>query len=113
MGCLIANITKEQTLSSPRTHIKEKVDAKVDIATLLLEAFVKAQQRIAASTFIGERIQAKVGVVCSVPNKFILLFTKKGLKWEGETNNEGVVLYNTLISTGEWTLEEIVLEELL
>lgn len=113
MGCLIANITKGHTLAIPNVDLTEKIEAKIGIAASMIEAVVKAQQRVIASTSIGERVQAKVGMVCSVPEKFIIFFTKKGLVWEGETNQEGVILYNTLAVTGEWSLEEIEYEELL
>lgn len=52
-------------------------------------------------------------VVCEIFESIIISFTKKNLIWEGETNKEGVILYNTLIATGDWKLEEVVIEELL
>ena len=61
----------------------------------------------------GEVLRAKVGLVCSIPEELAIRFAKDNLIWEGETNNEGVVLYNTLVATGEWSLEEITIEELL
>ena len=40
-------------------------------------------------------------------------FVKDKLTWEGLNNNEGTILYNTLIATGDWSLGEIRIEELL
>ena len=113
MGCLSARITKGRTLAIPNVDLTKKIDANIGIAAALIKAVVKVQQRVVASTSVGERVQAKVGMICSIPEKFVIFFTKKGLRWEGETNQEGVILYNTLAVTGEWSMEEIEYEELL
>lgn len=70
-------------------------------------------EKLSAKCAVGEKLRAKVGIVCSIPEELAIQFAKNKLVWEGATNNDGVVLYNTLISTGEWSLEEITIEELL
>lgn len=92
MSCLSASI--------------RRYDAGV-IAHIVSEDLLKAQ---VATT---ERPRVKVGIVCSLHEELAIRFAKDKLVWEGETNAEGVVKYNTLISTGEWSLEEITIEELL
>lgn len=51
------------------------------------------------------------GLVCTVNSKDKILWSDKYLVW---LNNEvGVLKYNSLISTKDWTLEEVNIEELL
>ena len=114
MGCLTANIsrassallpsiTKGEALRGGASRYGEVLD--VDVAVLLSLSATTARH--------GEALSAKVGVVCSVPEELAIRFAKNKLVWEGDTNNEGVIMYNTLIATGEWSLEEITIEELL
>lgn len=53
------------------------------------------------------------GLVCDVINTSGIRFTLSGLRWNGADNNAGVTKYNTLISSGDWSLEEVEIEELL
>ena len=93
MGCLSANISRSgKGLSA-------------DIAAIL--------QLSANISRSGKGLSAKVGLVCSIPEELAIRFAKDKLVWEGDTNNEGVIMYNTLIATDEWSLEEIFIEELL
>lgn len=79
-----------------------------------LIAKVNAGDRLAAKVDVQRQsITARIGIVCSMPEELVIRFAKDKLVWEGETNNDGVILYNTLISTGDWSLEEIHIEELL
>lgn len=51
------------------------------------------------------------GLVCTVNSQDKILWSDKFLVW---LNNElGVVKYNSLISTQDWELEEVTIEELL
>ena len=61
----------------------------------------------------AQQLSIKIGLVCSIPEELVIKFKESSLIWDGETNNKGVVLYNTLIATGDWALEEITIEELL
>lgn len=79
----------------------------------LLPVIAKHGGLSATATRTHEPLRAKVGIVCSMPEELVIRFAKDKLVWEGETNNDGVILYNTLISTGDWSLEEIHIEELL
>ena len=53
------------------------------------------------------------GIVCTISGDYILRFGKAILTWDEADNREGVVKYNTLIASGDWSLEEIQIEELL
>ena len=112
MGCVAVNIAIACSSIIPTITKLDTIKAEV-IATQGLSAHIECEEKLSAYTKVGERLQAKVGIVCSIPEAWVITFAKDNLVWEGETNKEGVVIYNTLISTGEWSLEEITIEELL
>lgn len=93
MGCLTADISRVTQNILPTITRKDALNGMI--------------------TSRREPLRVKVGMVCSVPESMAIRFAKSNLVWEGDTNTEGVILYNTLISTGEWSLEEITIEELL
>jgi hypothetical protein len=66
-----------------------------------------------ATQRIDEPIVVTSSVVCEIFESIIIRFAEKNLIWDGETNKEEVILYNTLIATGDWKLEEVTIEELL
>lgn len=112
MGCVAVNIAI--ACSSILPTISSLGGIKHDVkAEQIMSVYVECENIMTAHSRIGERLQAKVGIVCSIPEEFVVRFAKDKLVWEGDTNNEGVILYNTLVSTGEWSLEEITIEELL
>lgn len=51
------------------------------------------------------------GLVCTVNSQDKILWSDKYLVWL--SNEVGVVKYNSLISTKDWKLEEVKIEELL
>lgn len=112
MGCLEVKVLIATTALVATAKGSDVMRVSVS-EPYLLTADVSHAVRLRAATILGERPQAKVGIVCSVPEEMAIQFAKDKLVWEGETNKEGVVIYNTLISTGEWSLEEITIEELL
>lgn len=60
---------------------------------------------------IGKGLKVYCGMVCSVNKKDRILWAKDGLVW---VNPEvGIVKYNHLTATGDWSLSEITIEELL
>ena len=75
----------------------------------------------AHSARVGESIQiladriggmsVSCGLVCTVNSQDKILWSDKFLVW---LNTEvGIVKYNSIISTKDWTLEEVNIEELL
>lgn len=114
MGCLTVELNR---VSSPLVACISKVNSlgvtiEKSSKDLALEIFRHPGLGVSISRQ-KEPLQVTLGVVCSVPEELILHFVKNKLVWEGETNKEGVVKYNTLIATGEWSLEQVVFEELL
>lgn len=121
MGCVSAKIVScgnisptIKRLESIRATLGKGISFQADANSMdRLQAKVGKRNSFQADTDSMDRLQAKVGIICSIPNELILAFAKKGLIWEGETNQEGVILYNTLIASDNWVLEEVILEELL
>lgn len=117
MGCLTANITRLSSAIIPT--ITRLSSAIIPTITRLSSAIiptitVSEMHSLSATTSMrSEQLTANVGIVCSIPEELIIRFAEKNLIWEGETNKEGVILYNTLIATGDWKLEEVTIEELL
>lgn len=61
---------------------------------------------------IGKPLTIECFRVCTIPSTFIR-FKDNLLSWYGTDNNEGVIKYNILTASGEWSLEEVEVEELL
>lgn len=104
MSCLTVNVHKinDSLIASLRNL------GGIAVGTYRIGADIVATTNIATP-----RINIKCGIICSIPESMVIRFAKSKLSWDGELNNNGVVLYNTLTATGEWSLEEIVIEELL
>lgn len=68
---------------------------------------------LVAGNVRGTTIKASGSIVCAIGSEAVIRFTLSGLRWNGADNNAGVTKYNTLISSGEWSLEEVEIEELL
>lgn len=62
---------------------------------------------------IDTPITASCSIICDVSVQEFIRFTLESLQWIGDENNEGVIKYNTLTSSGAWSLEEVEIEELL
>lgn len=92
----------------------DKEVVKVDRGTLkeLLYDIAEALREIEGSSDLINPQDMAARVLAFI-KEYNIRFEKDMLVWEGDTNNEGVVLYNTLVATGEWSLEEITIEELL
>lgn len=61
----------------------------------------------------GDRLRGSLSMVCSVNKDAYIRFKEDFITWYGTDNNDGVIKYNTLIASGDWSLEEVEIEELL
>lgn len=60
---------------------------------------------------VGNGLEVSCGLVCSVGSNMKILWSNEYLSW---LNSEiGVVKYNHLTATGDWSLAEVEIEELL
>lgn len=54
-----------------------------------------------------------ISLVCTVSRDAYIRFKDGFITWYGTDNDDGVIKYNTLIASGDWSLEEVEIEELL
>lgn len=60
-----------------------------------------------------EPLKVRVATICGVNNEVILRFDYDKLTWLDDDNREGVIKYNILTASSDWSLEEIIIEEIL
>lgn len=118
MGCVIANI-KCQRLDAPIEVATTRIDTLTGVVTHRLDEPVVANvSRMDALIFAKSlRLDAPIEVTCSIicdigVGEFIR-FALSALQWVGDDNAEGVVKYNKLTASGDWSLEEVEIEEML
>lgn len=58
-------------------------------------------------------LQVRVATICGVNSDVVLRFDYDKLTWMDDDNREGVIKYNILTASSDWSLEEVIIEELL
>lgn len=118
MGCKITNVesarygimpsatSSSSTLSIAVTSARHGVLPSVDSGGVKAEAFVESLR-------IGILPKVTSSIVCDVGVGEFVRWALESLQWLGEDNQVGVTKFNTLIASGEWSLEEVTIEELL
>lgn len=118
MGCKITNVestrygilpsatSSSTSLSVAVTSARYGVLPSVDSGGVKAEAFVESLR-------IGTLPLVTSGIICDVGVGEFVRWALESLQWLGEDNQVGVTKYNTLIASGEWSLEELEIEELL
>lgn len=96
MGCVIANI-KCQRLDAPIEVATTRIDTLTGVVVHRLDAPIEVTCSIICDIGVGEFIR----------------FVLSALQWVGDDNAEGVVKYNKLTASGDWSLEEVEIEEML
>lgn len=115
MSCLIVDITLH---ISPLCVALSHQDLIVaDVVNPLAPIIAGITRRDGMPTVelrdMTSRLAVDFGIVCTVGGDYLLRFEQAVLTWKEDENREGVVKYNTLIASGDWSLEEIEIEELL
>lgn len=62
---------------------------------------------------VDTQIRGSVGIICRISNDQILRFNQDKLLWTENENIVGNTKYNLLIASGDWKIEEVLIEELL
>ena len=62
---------------------------------------------------VNAGLAGTIGEVCLANGDYVIRWAKPLLEWAGDDNREGVVKYNILTASSDWSLEEIIIEELL
>ena len=113
--CINASVRRvDNPMIASISRVGVDIGANVGRADNAIVASILKLSGLTAQALRADKpLEVRVGVVCSIPEELVIRFAKDKLVWEGSTNKEGVIMYNTLMATGEWSLEEIVIEELL
>ena len=118
MGCEITNVksarygilpsvgSSSAALSVAVTSARHGVLPQVESSKVGAEAFVESLR-------IGILPKVTSSIVCDVGVGEFVRWALESLQWLDEDNQVGVTKYNTLIASGEWSLEELEIEELL
>lgn len=96
MGCVVANV-KCSRLDAPIEVVTTRIDAPIFAKSIRLDAPIEVTCSIICDIGVGEFIR----------------FALSTLQWVGDDNAEGVVKYNKLTASGDWSLEEVEIEEML
>lgn len=96
MGCVIANV-KCSRLDVPIEVVTTRIDTPI---------FAKCQR-------LDVPIEVTCSIICDIGVGEFIRFALSTLQWVGDDNAEGVVKYNKLTASGDWSLEEVEIEEML
>lgn len=98
MGCVIADI------ECRRLDTPIDVDGVARLDTPITAAYVGR---------LDVPIEVTCSIICDVGIGEFVRFALSSLQWLDDDNREGVTQYNTLTASGDWSLEDIEIEELL
>lgn len=118
MGCVIANISS-QRLDPDMAVESKRIGIEITVSSQISETLPKVTSSIARNTVdinslrIGTLPLVTSSIVCDVGVRQFVKWALESLQWLGEDNQVGVTKYNKLIASGEWSLEELEIEELL
>ena len=96
MGCVLANV-KCSRLDLPIEVVTTRIDTPI---------FAKCQR-------LDVPIEVTCSIICDIGVGEFIRFALSTLQWVGDDNAEGVVKYNKLTASGDWSLEEVEIEEML
>lgn len=96
MGCVVANV-KCSRLDVPIEVVTTRIDTPI---------FAKCQR-------LDVPIEVTCSIICDIGVGEFIRFALSTLQWVGDDNAEGVVKYNKLTASGDWSLEEVEIEEML
>lgn len=98
MGCVIADI------ECRRLDTPIDVDGVARLDTPITAAYVGR---------LDVPIEVTCSIICDVGIGEFVRFALSSLQWLDDDNREGVTKYNTLTASGDWSIEDIEIEELL
>lgn len=98
MGCVIADIECR------------RLDTPIEVnGVARLDAPATAVYRGRLDT----PIEVTCSIICDVGIGEFVRFALSSLQWLDEENRVGITKYNTIMASGDWSLEDIEIEELL
>jgi hypothetical protein len=108
-----ANVTVIPSISVNATPIDNPIVCSITYKNFL--AYIKDISE-SIRVFIKKTtkpLQVRVTTICGVNSDVVLRFDYDKLTWLDDDNREGVIKYNILTASSDWSLEEIIIEELL
>lgn len=118
MSCNVTTVSC-QRIGGPVVVKSSRVAEEIAISSECVRVEVdvtaeRVQMAVAATTErIFENPKVASSIVCNVGVGEFVKWALESLQWLGEDNQVGVTKYNTLIASGDWSLEELEIEELL
>ncbi|MBR6662655.1 MAG: hypothetical protein IKL34_05430 [Alistipes sp.] len=98
MGCVIADIECR------------RLDTPIEVNGV---ARLDAPATAAYCGRLDTPIEVTCSIICDVGIGEFVRFALSSLQWLDEENRVGVTKYNTIMASGDWSLEDIEIEELL
>ena len=118
MSCNIVNITT-QRIDAPVVVTSSRIGEQTVVSSERVDdmVVVTSERMSMAIAVTTERIGAlplvTSSIICDVGVGEFVKWALESLQWLGEDNKVGVTKYNTLVASGDWSLEEVEIEELL
>ena len=118
MGCVIANVKCSRLdvpievvttrIDTPIFAKCQRLDVPIEVVTTRIDTpiFAKCQR-------LDVPIEVTCSIICDIGVGEFIRFALSALQWVGDDNAEGVVKYNKLTASGDWSLEEVEIEEML
>lgn len=127
MDCI--NIKAQLVRKAPTMTVqpmKDNIQSTVSTLSTDIKLSVKAIKESIQSTVITipkllkcsvipfrTRLNMTVQLICTANYVEVLEWAKKVLYWDSNDNVVGTIKYNTLTASGDWSIEEVIIEELL
>lgn len=118
MGCVIANITT-QRIDAPVVVTSSRIGEQTIVSSERVDDMIVVTSKrmgieiAVTAEHIGALPSVTSSINCDVGVGEFARWALESLQWLGEDNQVGVTKYNKLIASGEWSLEELEIEELL
>lgn len=113
MSCLSGSIRMvDASVYGKMTAVDATVVGHIECETLTA-SIATASNALRGSISVNAGIVGVISEICLANGDYVIRWAKPLLEWAGEDNREGVVKYNELTSSHDWSLEEVIIEELL
>lgn len=113
MSCINVNITAIPSASVSVTPIGQPMVCNITCENFL--AYIKDISE-SIKVFVKsatEPLKVRVATICDISTEAVIRFDYDKLTWVDDDNREGVIKYNILTASSDWSLEELIIEELL
>lgn len=113
MSCLSGSIRMvDASVYGKMTAVDAPVVGYIECETLTA-SIATANNALHGSISVNAGIVGVISEICLAKGDYVIRWAKPLLEWAGDDNREGVIKYNILTASSDWSLEEIIIEELL